>query len=84
MVLMVKNSMAQLIGVTLFQFIISIVDPSILTQPLPSGEPSSFQAGTVTTVPAAPSATGNATPKNSSLPVGLGGVLQHGATQQPP
>ena len=50
MVLMVKNSMAQLIGVTLFQFIISIVDPSILTQPLPSGEPSSFQAGTVTTV----------------------------------
>ena len=55
---MVKSSIAQLIGVTVFQFAVSIVDPSILAQPLAPVDPT-FAPGAVTTI-TAPTPSGSA------------------------
>jgi hypothetical protein len=81
---MVKSSIAQLIGVTVFQFAVSIVDPSILAQPLASADPT-FAPGAVTTV-TAPTPSGNSmsAPESSRQLTGTAGALQQGATQPLP
>ena len=78
---MVKSSIAQLIGATVFQFAISIVDPSILAQPLASADPT-FTPGTVTTM-TAPTPSGNSmsAPESSGQLTGTAGGLQQGATR---
>ena len=79
---MVKSSIAQLIGATVFQFAISIVDPSILAQPLAPADPT-LAPGTVTTPMTAPTPSGNSmsVPESSGQLTGTAGGLQQGATQ---
>ena len=81
---MVKSSIAQLIGVTVFQFAVSIVDPSILAQPLAPADPT-FAPGAVNTM-TAPTPYGNSMsmPERSRQPTGTAGALQQGATQPLP
>jgi hypothetical protein len=78
---MVKSSIAQLIGATVFQFAISIVDPSILAQPLAPADPT-LAPGTVTPM-TAPTPSGNSmsAPESSGQLTGTAGGLQQGATQ---
>src|SRR5258707_10579067 len=82
--LMVKSSIAQLIGVTVFQFAVSIVDPSILAQPLAPADPT-FAPGVVTTM-SAPTSSGHSmsAPESSGQLTGTAGALQRGATQPLP
>ncbi len=56
---MVKSPIATLLAATVFQFYVSIVDPSILAQPLAPADPSI--APTAVTTVAAPTTNGNAT-----------------------
>jgi hypothetical protein len=78
---MVKSSIAQLIGATVFQFAVSIVDPSILTQPLAPADPT-LKPGAVTTVTApAPSGKSVSAPERSGQLPGTAGALQQGANQ---
>jgi hypothetical protein len=81
---MVKCSIAQLIGATVFQFAVSIVDPSILAQPLASADPA-LVPGAVTTI-TAPTPSGNSmsAPESSGQLTGTAGALQEGATQPLP
>ena len=81
---MVKSSIAQLIGATVFQFAISIVDPSILAQPLAPADPT-FAPGAVNTM-TAPTPSGNSMsmPESSGQSTGTAGALQQGATQPLP
>jgi hypothetical protein len=78
---MVKSPIAQLLAATVFQFYVSIVDPSILAQPLAPADPSVAPAA-VTTV-AAPATSGNTgqTQDGSGQLRGTAGALQQGATQ---
>jgi hypothetical protein len=78
---MVKGPIATLLAATVFQFYVSIVDPSILAQPLAPADPSIAPAA-VTTV-AAPATTGNTaqTQNGSGQLTGTAGALQQGATQ---
>jgi hypothetical protein len=76
---MLKRPIAQLLAATCFQFYVSIVDPSILAQPLgpAPATPSSAPVSTVAApnTPAAPAQSG------SGQATGLAGALQQGATQ---
>ena len=56
---MVKSPIATLLAATVFQFYVSIVDPSILAQPLAPADPSI--APTAVTTVAAPATSGNTT-----------------------
>jgi len=78
---MVKSPIATLLAATVFQFYVSIVDPSILAQPLAPADPTISPAA-VTTV-AAPATTGNTaqTQNGSGQLTGTAGALQQGATQ---
>jgi hypothetical protein len=74
--------MVQLIGVTIFQFAVSIVDPSILAQPLDPGDLTvGPRAGLVTTVTMPASSRKSATPEGSGPLAGTAGILQQGATR---
>jgi hypothetical protein len=78
--LMLKRPIAQLLAATCFQFYVSIVDPSILAQPLGPAAPNPDPAA-VNTV-AAPA--GQATPaptQGSQSTTGTAGAMQQGATQ---
>ena len=78
---MVKSPIATLLAATLFQFYVSIVDPSILAQPLAPAGPS--VAPTAVTTVAAPATNGNTsqTQNGSGQLSGTAGALQQGATQ---
>ena len=79
---MVKSPIATLLAATLFQFYVSIVDPSILAQPLAPADPTI--APTAVTTVAAPATSGDVgqgqVQKGSQL-TGTAGALQQGATQ---
>jgi len=77
---MVKSPIATLLAATVFQFYVSIVDPSILAQPLAPADPS--VAPTAVTV-AAPATTGTTdqTQNGSGQLTGTAGAFQQGATQ---
>ena len=80
---MVKSPIATLLAATVFQFYVSIVDPSILAQPLAPADPSI--APTAVTTVAAPATSGGITQgqvqKGSGQLTGTAGALQQGATQ---
>ena len=76
--LTLKRPIAQLLAATCFQFYVSIVDPSILAQPLGPAAPSPDSAAINTVAaPAAPAAP--ATTQGSQT--GTSGAMQQGATQ---
>jgi len=77
---MVKSPIATLLGATVFQFYVSIVDPSILAQPLAPADPS-IAPTAVTTVAAPASGDTGQVQKGSSQLTGTAGALQQGATQ---
>jgi hypothetical protein len=78
---MVKSPIATLLAATVFQFYVSIVDPSILAQPLAPTDPS--VAPTAVTTVAAPATNGNTnqTQNGAGQLTGTAGALQQGATQ---
>ena len=92
---MVKSPIATLLAATLFQFYVSIVDPSILAQPLAPADPSvSPTAVTTVAAPATRETLAVATPNSrarngnttqtqngSGQLTGTAGALQQGATQ---
>src|SRR5262245_37629809 len=78
--LTVKSPIAQLIGVTVVQFTLSIVDPSILAQPLAPATPTDAPGAVKTSTTPVPSAN----PHGSSQPSGTARALQQGATQPSP
>jgi hypothetical protein len=73
---MLKRPIAQLLAATCFQFYVSIVDPSILAQPLGPAAPNPDPAAVNTVAaPAVPA------PSQSSQSSGTAGAMQQGATQ---
>jgi len=77
--LTLKRPIAQLLAATCFQFYVSIVDPSILAQPLGPAAPTPDPAA-INTV-AAPAVPATAAPAQGSQSTGTAGALQQGATQ---
>jgi hypothetical protein len=76
--LTLKRPIAQLLAATCFQFYVSIVDPSILAQPLGPAAPSPDSAAiNAVAAPAAPAVP--ATTQGSQT--GTSGAMQQGATQ---
>jgi len=74
---MLKRPIAQLLAATCFQFYVSIVDPSILAQPLGPAAPTPDSAAINTVAaPAVPAA-----PTQGSQSTGTAGAMQQGATQ---
>ena len=74
--LTLKRPIAQLLAATCFQFYVSIVDPSILAQPLGPAAPTPDSAAINTVAaPAVPA------PSQSSQSSGTAGAMQQGATQ---
>ena len=77
--LTLKRPIAQLLAATCFQFYVSIVDPSILAQPLgpaaPSPDPAAINTVAVPAAPATPATT------QGSPSTGTAGAMQQGATQ---
>src|SRR6516165_5663758 len=75
--LTLKRPIAQLLAATCFQFYVSIVDPSILAQPLgpaaPGPDPAAINTVAAPAVPAAPT--------QGSQSTGTAGAMQQGATQ---
>jgi hypothetical protein len=76
--LTLKRPIAQLLAATCFQFYVSIVDPSILAQPLGPAAPSPDSAA-INTVAAPAAPTAPATTQGSQT--GTSGAMQQGATQ---
>jgi hypothetical protein len=82
-----KRLIAQLLGAMVFQFYVSIVDPSILAQPAASGSPA-IAPGAISTAPGAaipqklPTVTDSQ--DNQGQLTGTAGALQRGATQRLP
>ena len=76
---MIKSPITTLLAATCFQFYVSIVDPSILAQPLGPAAPSPNPAA-INAV-AAPAAPATRAPTRGSQPTGTAGALQQGATQ---
>ena len=75
--LTLKRPIAQLLAATCFQFYVSIVDPSILAQPLGPAAPTPDSAAINTVAaPAVPAA-----PTQGSQSTGTAGAMQQGATQ---
>ena len=80
---MLKRPIAQLLAATMFQFYVSIVDPSILAQPLGSTSTTGDSAS-VNTVASPNTPPTQAPSKGKSAqqqPAGLSGAMQQGATQ---
>jgi hypothetical protein len=84
---MSKRATAQLLGATVFQFYVSIVDPSVLAQPSAAGSPA-IAPGAISTTAGAeasqklPSAQNSQ--DNQGQLTGTAGALQRGATQSLP
>jgi len=82
-----KRTIAQLLGATVFQFYVSIVDPSILAQPAAPGSPA-IAPGVISTPPDAATIQKLPTVKdsqdNQGQLTGTAGALQRGATQRLP
>jgi hypothetical protein len=76
---MLKRPIAQLLAATCFQFYVSIVDPSILAQPL-GPAPATPDSSAINTV-VAPNAPAAPAQGGSGQATGLAGALQRGATQ---
>lgn len=78
---MLKRPIAQLLAATMFQFYVSIVDPSILAQPLGTASTTADSAS-INTV-ASPTTPANPAPAQggSGQATGLSGAMQQGATQ---
>ena len=77
--LTLKRPIAQLLAATCFQFYVSIVDPSILAQPLGPAAPTPDSAA-INTV-AAPAAPAAPATTQGSPSTGTAGAMQQGATQ---
>ena len=79
---MIKSPIAQLLTATVFQFYVSIVDPSILAQPLvpaaPGTQPATVNTAAVPANPAAPAPTQNGSGQSDGQ---RRRALQQGATQ---
>jgi len=78
---MVKSPIATLLGATVFQFYVSIVDPSILAQPLAPADPSIAPTAVTTVAAPATSRDIGQVQKGSSQRTGTAGAMQQGATQ---
>jgi hypothetical protein len=82
-----KGAIAQLLGATVFQFYVSIVDPSILAQPTAPGSPA-IAPGVISAAPGAAAPQKLPTVKdsqdNQGQLTGTAGALQRGATQPLP
>jgi hypothetical protein len=78
---MVSSSIAQMIGVTIFQFAVSIVDPAVLAQPSPPTDTTVEQGATTPVSAPAPAENSAPTGSGAILPMGTAGALQRGATQ---
>jgi hypothetical protein len=82
-----KRPIAQLLGATVFQFYVSIVDPSILAQPSAPGNPA-IAPGAISTAPVAADPQKLPTVKDSQANqdqlTGTAGALQRGPTQRLP
>jgi hypothetical protein len=76
---MLKRPIAQLLAATCFQFYVSIVDPSILAQPL-GPAPATPDSSAINTV-VAPNTPAAPAQGRSGQATGLAGALQQGATQ---
>ena len=79
---MLKRPIAQLLAATMFQFYVSIVDPSILAQPLGSTSTTGDSASVNTVAsPNTPPTQAPSQGKSAQQPAGLSGAMQQGATQ---
>jgi hypothetical protein len=78
---MVSSSIAQMIGVTMLQFAISIVDPAVLAQPSPPTDTTVEQRATTPVTAPAPAQSSAPPESRAVLPMGTAGALQRGATQ---